>query len=94
MEDFATYGPPKIANRSKDWDDIENGLGEAEEEPKSEEGWVQQSRRWNNIRYILPGAKGWLNRKKGTQEASSNKVILDGMSGRVVPGQMMAIWAQ
>ncbi|KAL0068131.1 hypothetical protein AAF712_004791 [Marasmius tenuissimus] len=47
--------------------------------------------RWNNVSYIIPGAKGWLNRKKDAQEANSDKVILDGVSGRVVPGQMMAI---
>ncbi|KAL0068134.1 hypothetical protein AAF712_004794 [Marasmius tenuissimus] len=47
---------------------------------------------WNNVSYIIPGAKGWLNRKKDAQEADSDKVILDGASGHVVAGQIMAIF--
>ncbi|KAL0572574.1 hypothetical protein V5O48_009394 [Marasmius crinis-equi] len=48
---------------------------------------------WINVSYVIPGAQGWLKRRrrKDAQEPNSDKVILDAVSGRVFPGQMMAI---
>ncbi|KAK7037550.1 hypothetical protein VNI00_011042 [Paramarasmius palmivorus] len=47
---------------------------------------------WNNVSYVIPGTKGttWFT-KRGDKNISDDKVILDAVSGRVLPGQMMAI---
>jgi ABC-type multidrug transport system fused ATPase/permease subunit len=54
---------------------------------------------WNNLSYIIPGTRGRgffgnsLRRRKVAPGAgfSDDKVVLDGVSGKVSPGQIMAI---
>ena len=50
---------------------------------------------WNDITYVIPsggaGLRLFQRNKKGGQVATDDKVILDNVSGRVNPGQMMAI---
>ena len=50
---------------------------------------------WNDISYVIPRGSArlrlfWRNSKDG-QTTTDDKVILDNVSGRVKPGQMMAI---
>jgi len=50
---------------------------------------------WNDITYVIPGRgtgfRLFRRNKKDDQAATDDKVILDNVSGRVDPGQMMAI---
>lgn len=47
---------------------------------------------WADVNYIMPGTRTWLRKKKSSADAfTDDKVILDSVSGRVRPGQMMAI---
>jgi len=53
---------------------------------------------WSNLSYIIPGAgrqSGWIgkarNLRDGSTAVNDDKVILDSVTGRVQPGQMMAI---
>lgn len=46
---------------------------------------------WSNVSYVIPGASGTTWFKRGNRNVSDDKVILDAVSGRVLPGQMMAI---
>jgi len=43
---------------------------------------------WKDVSYIVPGSDGWTRNRKNV---SDDKVILDNVSGLVLPGQMMAI---
>ena len=46
---------------------------------------------WNGVTYVIPhGRPLWGTRKSG-QTATGDKVILDSVSGRINPGEMMAI---
>ncbi|KAF9265883.1 hypothetical protein L218DRAFT_997259 [Marasmius fiardii PR-910] len=45
---------------------------------------------WNNISYVIRGSQAWFKRKNA-EAISNDKVVLDAVSGRVLPGQMMAI---
>jgi len=47
---------------------------------------------WTDLSYVIPGAgsRNWLGKKR-LEGFSDDKVILDGLSGTVLPGQMMAI---
>jgi hypothetical protein len=48
---------------------------------------------WSGVTYIVPranGSKGW-RRAKGLRGSCDDKVILDGISGRVEPGQLLGI---
>ena len=47
---------------------------------------------WTDLSYSIPGKQSLLGRAKGDASGISNdKVILDSVSGKVLPGQMMAI---
>ncbi|KAJ3994693.1 hypothetical protein F5050DRAFT_432283 [Lentinula boryana] len=46
---------------------------------------------WSNITYIVPNSTRNLWRKRNPSGYNDDKVILDSISGRVLPGQMMAI---
>lgn len=50
---------------------------------------------WNDITYIIPsegaGRRSFFRTEKSGQTTTDDKVILDNVSGRVDPGQMMAI---
>lgn len=48
---------------------------------------------WSEVTYVVPGAhssKSWL-RSRGPKDHGDAKVVLDGISGRVEPGQLLAI---
>jgi hypothetical protein len=48
---------------------------------------------WSDVTYVVPGAhsrKSWL-RSRVSKDHGDAKVILDGISGRVEPGQLLAI---
>jgi len=48
---------------------------------------------WSDVTYVVPSAhssKSWL-RSRGSKDHGDDKVILDGISGRVEPGQLLAI---
>ncbi|KAJ7168414.1 hypothetical protein C8R43DRAFT_984293 [Mycena crocata] len=46
---------------------------------------------WTRVSYVVPtpGGRSWLGKRE--RGAEDNKVVLDGLSGRVAPGQMMAV---
>ncbi|KAJ7577480.1 hypothetical protein C8J56DRAFT_869698 [Mycena floridula] len=44
---------------------------------------------WNNVTYSVAGSKKMF--KRSTEGFTDDKVILDGLTGQVLPGQMMAI---
>jgi ABC-type multidrug transport system ATPase subunit/ABC-type multidrug transport system permease subunit len=46
---------------------------------------------WSNISYIVPASNDGLWKKRNSLGYNDDKVILDSISGRVLPGQMMAI---
>ncbi|KAI0333180.1 hypothetical protein GY45DRAFT_1320127 [Cubamyces sp. BRFM 1775] len=48
---------------------------------------------WSDVSYIVPQPSGssWFPRRRSRQDADTQKVILDNVSGRVVPGEVMAI---
>ncbi|KAJ3728308.1 hypothetical protein C8R42DRAFT_619517 [Lentinula raphanica] len=46
---------------------------------------------WSNISYIVPSSTRDFWRKRNSSGYNDDKVILDSISGRVLPGQMMAI---
>jgi len=47
---------------------------------------------WTDLSYSIPGKQSLLGRVKGDASSiNSDKVILDSVSGKVLPGQMMAI---
>lgn len=49
---------------------------------------------WTDVSYIVPRSSGLFTRRKGGKTASGytdEKVVLDNVSGRVEPGQMMAV---
>ena len=48
---------------------------------------------WSGVSYFVPrayGSKGWL-RFRGSRVSGDDKIILDGISGRVEPGQLLGI---
>lgn len=48
---------------------------------------------WSGVSYFVPrayGSKGWL-RSRGSRVSGDDKIILDGISGRVEPGQLLGI---
>ena len=46
---------------------------------------------WNNVTYVIPHGRLLLGSRKSGQTVTDDKVILDNVSGRVNPGEMMAI---
>ncbi|KAE9395118.1 ABC transporter [Gymnopus androsaceus JB14] len=46
---------------------------------------------WSNVSYIVPASTRGFWKKRNSGEFNDDKVILDSISGRVLPGQMMAI---
>lgn len=48
---------------------------------------------WSSVTYVVPrsyGSKGWL-RRRSSEGSDDDKIILDGISGRVEPGQLLGI---
>ncbi len=48
---------------------------------------------WSAVTYVVPrsyGSKGWL-RRGGSRGSADDKIILDGISGRVEPGQLLGV---
>lgn len=46
---------------------------------------------WNDITYVIPHTRPFLGSVRGGKATTDDQVILDNVSGRVNPGQMMAI---
>ncbi|KAF8913442.1 hypothetical protein CPB85DRAFT_1375640 [Mucidula mucida] len=46
---------------------------------------------WSNITYVVPAPRSFWGRRKQVQGYTNDKTILDSVTGRIQPGQMMAI---
>ncbi|KAI0081441.1 hypothetical protein K474DRAFT_1656588 [Panus rudis PR-1116 ss-1] len=61
--------------------------------PKSSDTRGGRAVEWTDISYFVPGTghRSWVSRKVSGEDQADPKVVLDNVSGRVQPGQMMAI---